>query len=161
MNSLNINRAARLVALLVTLAGLTVALGGCERWALDRQMEELCKKDGGVKVYEKVRDPRIEFSNGAPFYRHTSPNWPQDEYYGPDYKYVVKREILVGKNADVMRGEGRLDRVHSVIFRRVDGKLLGESILYQRSGGDFFTFGFMPSGRNCPSPEVGLAASIF
>lgn len=65
LNALNISRAAKRATFLVTLAGLTVVLGGCERWALDRQMEEMCRKDGGVKVYEKVRDPGIEFSNGA------------------------------------------------------------------------------------------------
>lgn len=161
MNALNTGRAGRRATLLLTLAALTTALGGCERWALDRQMEELCKKDGGVKVYEKVRDPRIEFSNGAPFFRHTSPNWPQDEYYGPDYRYVVKREILVGKDAKPERGEGRLDREHSALYRRVDNKLIGESIRYARGGGDFFTFGFQPSGRSCPSPRADLASSIF
>ena len=136
-------------------------LSGCERWALDWQMDELCKKDGGTKVYEKVRDPKMEFSYGGPFYRHTSPNWPQDEYYGPDYKYVVTREILVGRYAIPERGEGRLDRVHMVLYRKVDNKLLGESILYQRGGGDFFTFGFMPSGNACPLPRKDLAKSIF
>ena len=138
-----------------------LALAGCERWVLDRQMEELCKKDGGIKVYKKVRDPKMEFNNGAPFYRHTSPNWPQDEYYGPDYKYVVTREILVGKDAKPERGEGRLDREYSVLYRRADNKLLGEAIRYARGGGDFFTFGFQPSGRSCPSPHDDLASSIF
>lgn len=161
MNALKTCLTGRRAALLLTFAALTTALGGCERWALDRQMEELCKKDGGVKVYEKVRDPRIEFSNGAPFFRHTSPNWPQDEYYGPDYRYVVKREILVGKDAKPERGEGRLDRVQSAIYRKVDNKLLGESIVYQRGGGDLFSFGFMPSGNACPLPDEGLAKSIF
>ena len=138
-----------------------VFLSGCERWALDRQMEELCKKDGGIKVYEKVRDSKMEFSNGAPFYRHISPGWPQDEYYGPDYKYVVTREILFGKDADIERGEGRLTRTYAALYRRADERLLGESISYGRGGGDFFTFGFEPSGNACPLPRVDLASSVF
>ena len=139
-----------------------LSLAGCERWALDKKMAELCAKDGGVKVYEKVQDPKIEFSDtGGPFHRRTSKYIPEDEYYGPNYKYVVKREILIGKNADPQKGEGRLDRVHSALYRRADGKLLGESVLYQRGGGDFFTFGFQPSGNACPLPDADLAQSIF
>ena len=162
MNALNINRAARRVTLLATLAGLTAVLGGCERWALDRQMEDLCKKDGGIKVYETVTLPASDFSNiGQPLARYQQTAKSEEELLGPDYRFVSKREILVGKDAKPERGEGRLDRVHSAIFRRADNKLLGESVLYQRGGGDLFTLGFMPSGRNCPSPHADLAASIF
>lgn len=42
---------------------LSLGLAGCERWELDRQMEELCRKDGGVKVYEAVTLSAGEFSN--------------------------------------------------------------------------------------------------
>jgi len=43
-------------------------LTGCEKFALDRQMEDLCKKDGGVKVYETVTLPASMFDQlGDPF----------------------------------------------------------------------------------------------
>lgn len=116
MNALNINPAMRRATLLVTLAGLTVALGGCERWALDRQMEELCQKDGGIKLYETVTLPASDFSNiGQPLARYQQKAQSEQDRFGPDYRYVSKREILVGKDANPERGEGRLVRVYSAI----------------------------------------------
>ena len=51
-------RSAAVISLAAT---LLLTLAGCERWALDRKMEELCRKDGGVKVYETVTLPPKEF----------------------------------------------------------------------------------------------------
>ena len=146
----------------LTCLALLVALLGCERWALDRQMEALCAKDGGVKVYEAVTLPASEFSNvGQPLARYAQISRSGTDYFGPDYKYVNKREILVGKNARVENGEGVLARTYSAVYRRSDDKLLGESVLYSRGGGDFFTFGFQPSGNVCPLRGPDLAKSIF
>jgi hypothetical protein len=145
---------------LVALAVLPLA--GCERWALDRQMEELCERDGGVKVYETVTLPAGDFDRfGTPLGRYLKPDTAPDERLGPDYRYVQKAEILVDKNASGERGKGRLDRWYFAIYRRADDKLLGEKILYQRGGGDLFTLGFEPSRKACPSPSPDLAQSVF
>lgn len=138
------------------------ALVGCERYALDRRMEELCKKDGGIKVYEKVMLPASDFSNiGQPLARYQQTAKSVEDYLGPDYKYVSKTEILVGPNANAQRGEGQLVRIYHAIYRRADGHLLGESIAYGRGGGDGFTFGFHPSSNSCPKLTVGLETSVF
>lgn len=42
-------------------AAILASLAGCEKYALDRQMAELCKKDGGLEVYETVTLPRSAF----------------------------------------------------------------------------------------------------
>jgi hypothetical protein len=145
---------------LVALAVLPLA--GCERWALDRQMEELCKRDGGVKVYERVTLPPSDFTSvGQPLGRYWKPGTPPDERLGPEYRYSQKSEILVDKNAQGERGKGRLDRSYVAIYRRADNKLLGEAVSYQRGGGDLFTFGFEPSRNACPLPSVDLAQSVF
>ena len=137
-------------------------LGGCERWSLDKQMEELCKKDGGVKVYETVTLPASDFSNvGQPLARYAKLAKSTNDQYGPDYKYVVKEEILIDRNAKGETGKGILGRIHFALYRRADGKLLGESVLYQRGGGDLFTFGFEPSRNACPRPSADLALAIF
>ena len=150
-----------MIALSLT-AILLSALSGCERYALDRQMEELCKKDGGVKVYETVTLPASEFSNiGQPLARYEQTAKSVSDYLGPDYKYVRETEILVGPKANAQKGEGQLRRLYYAIYRRADGRLLGESIEYDRSGGDGFTFGFQPSGNHCPKPRVGLITSVF
>lgn len=150
----------------VIAAGLVVALllglSGCERHALDRQMEELCKKDGGIKVYETVKLPPSEFSNtGQPLAKYVPIAKSPEDYLGPDYRYVQKQEVLAGKNANTEKGEGRLWRWHSSIYRRSDERLLGESISYGRSGGDGFTFGFQPSSNHCPKPRIDLIKSVF
>lgn len=149
------------IALRMTVISL-LALSGCERWTLDRQMEELCKKDGGVKVYEKVTLPASDFTNvGEPLGRYWKSGTPQDERLGPDYKYVVTEEFLVGKQVKTSTGEGELRRIHEAIYRRSDNRLLGESIWYSRGGGDGFTFGYQPSGNACPLPSTDLARSTF
>jgi hypothetical protein len=141
---------------------VAVPLAGCERWTLDRQMEELCRRDGGVKVYEKVILPPSDFDKfGTPMGRYLNPDTPLDERLGPQYRYVEKNEILVDKNAKGDRGKGRLDRWYFAVYRRADDKLLGEKVSYQRGGGDLFTLGSEPSHKACPSPSPDLAQSIF
>jgi hypothetical protein len=148
--------AAALIAL------LALANGGCERWRLDQQMEVLCKKDGGIKVYETVALPASEFGpGGEPLFKHRAPGTPREDILGPDYRFVLTREILVGPQANAQKGEGQLIRAHNAIYRRADGRLLGEQIWYSRSGGDGFTFGFQPSGKSCPHFNSDVAQEIF
>ena len=45
----------------VATAAILATLAGCEKYALDRQMEELCKKDAGLEVFETVTLPRSAF----------------------------------------------------------------------------------------------------
>ena len=143
-------------------AVLLLTLAGCERWALDRQMEELCKKDGGIKVYETVTLPASDFSNvGQPLARYARLAMSEADYLGPDYRYAARREVLIGEDAKPQKGEGQLVRLYWAIHRRSDGKLLGEQVEYRRIGGDLFTFGFQPSSASCPRVERGVERSIF
>lgn len=146
-----------------SLAALSlISLAGCERWELDRQMEALCKKDGGVKVYETVTLPASEFSNiGQPLARFAQQAQSIEDHLGPEYRYTWQEDMLVGAMAKPEKGDGQLIRLHISIFRRSDGHLLGESISYSRSGGDGFTFGFQPSGNHCPQPRVDVINSVF
>lgn len=59
----------RLIYLIASL--MLVSLVGCEKYALDRQMAELCKKDGGLKVYETVTLPRSSFDPTGYLIRQT------------------------------------------------------------------------------------------
>ena len=144
------------------IALLALANGGCERWRLDQQMEALCKKDGGIKVYETVTLPASEFSKvGQPLARYAQQAKSPEDRLGPDYRYVWQRTVLFGVGAKLEAGEGTLVRNHISITRRADGRLLGESVSYARGGGDGFTFGFQPSGNHCPSPRIDLVSSVF
>ena len=129
----------------ITLIGMSL-LSGCEKWQLDRQMEELCKKDGGVRVYETVKLPPEMFDqSGDPF-----PGWQgrtSEDRLGADY--LVERTERVLNDGDPLKGQGRLIRIERQVIRRTDGKLLGTSVAYARSGGDFIAFPH-PTSKVCP-----------
>jgi hypothetical protein len=114
----------------------------------DRQVREMCAKDGGVKVYETVRLPVEKFNQ-----------WGQVNFYRPDQgedalgsEYVFKRKTVYHK-----QGNPDLFRMHTQVIRRSDGKLLGESVFYKRGGGD------LPGpwhGSSFMCPELGVKADI-
>lgn len=154
MNQRNTKHA---VVIVMAIAGL--ALAGCEKFALDRQMEALCQEDGGVKVYETVTLPPEMFDRwGDPF-----PGWRERKYedrFGPEYRYVM--EIVDIKRGDAFKGEGELRRFVTRIYRRSDSKLMGEAISYGRSGGDFIAFAH-PTSKSCPAlqSESDVIRTVF
>ncbi len=119
----------RSVAVISLAAALLLTLAGCERWALDRKMEELCRKDGGVKVYETVILPAREFESAVnrwgALWRSLS---RKRTTLGRTTAMCSKREILIGPRANAERGEGQLITLYNAIYRRTDGRLLGEQI---------------------------------
>lgn len=142
--------------LLVTL----MLLGGCEKLWLDKQMKELCAKDGGVKVYETVTLPPEMFDqHGDPF-----PGWrarKEEERFGSAYRYANTYHVI--NPGEPSKGEGRLLKVETTITRVEDGKLLGVSMVYGRSGGDFMLWMGHPSHASCPQglTERDLIRSVF
>ena len=139
-------------------------LVGCEKDALNRQMQELCKKDGGIRVYETVTLPASRFGE----YGELLPVMPIKDaknlgelLFGD--KYAIKNEIETIKNGEThgqLYGQGRLDKNTEKIIRNSDGKILGESIWYSRIGGELTLFG-MPSGSNCPYPRENIFNHVF
>lgn len=144
--------------------GLLVAVGAAgflgwfwlvagERLWLDHQVRELCAKDGGVKVYETVKLPPEKFNQWGQinFYRPVE----GDNALGPEY--VLKWELRYYR-----KGSPSLHRSHTQLFRRVDGKLLGESVGYSRGGGDL-PGPWQPSSFSCPDKygQVPLLMAIF
>jgi hypothetical protein len=154
-----LHRAARVRTAIGWLA-IAALMPGCEKYALDRQMDELCKTDGGVKIYETVSLPPEMFDQwGDPF-----PGWrerPLESRLGPDYRYIVETTYL--KSGDPQKGEGRLDKTVTKIVRRSDERVLGVAISYGRSGGDFIAYA-NPSSRTCPTykdDEQWVIKSVF
>lgn len=129
---------------MVTIAGMAIGLGyfwwvaGEKLW-VDHQVRELCAKDGGVKVYETVKLPADKFNQ----YGQIENFRPIDgeNALGPDYKYIWHY-------IDLKKGDPSLSRSHTLIIRRSDNKLLGESISYSRGGGSYWPLAayifFMP-----------------
>mgnify|MGYP001038377730 CR=1 FL=1 len=137
---------------MATLAGLLWLAQG-EKWLADRQVRELCAKDGGVKVYETVRLPAEKFNQ-----------WGQPNFYRPDQgenalgaEYIFKQTISYQ-----LQGTPSLHRYHVQVFSRASGKLLGESIGYSRGGGDL-PGPWAPSSFSCPDKygEIPLLTKIF
>ncbi len=92
---------------------------------LDAEVKRLCAIDGGVKVYETVRLPAERFDKYGgiriPLKQDVKPS---DEYY---YEWIVHHSV---------DGNPSMRRDHFVVYRKADGKLLGEAISYGRRGGD-------------------------
>lgn len=108
----------------------------------DRQVREMCARDGGVKVYETVILPAEQFDKlkrrNFVFFSKALAD-PADEYYGE----TVDRYFRQG-NPNLVRMQYR-------IIRRSDGKMLGESVRYGRAGGDL-PGPWHGSSFTCPDP---------
>lgn len=121
----------------------------------DRQVRELCAKDGGVRVYEMVRLPAEKFNQwGQPNFR--IPITPYTKLQDGD-EYYLEWEML-----SLKQGNPSLWRSHHRLIRRSDRKLLGENIMYARSGGDL-PGPWHGSSLKCPEPSQPpyLEASVF
>ncbi len=109
-------------------------MSGCAKYRIDSQVRELCAQDGGIRVYETVTLPPDKFLEGGDinfFYPTRGENALGEEYvYYSDKTEYIKRE----PRGDLF--ELQMSRYHTKVFRRVDRKLLGELVVYGRSGGD-------------------------
>lgn len=91
----------------------------------DRQVREMCAKDGGVRVYETVRLPSDRFDQFGQIRIPAKQNVkPEDEYF-----YESSTTYTRNGNPEMLKS-------HYGVHRQFDGKLLGEAISYARRGGD-------------------------
>ena len=120
-----------------------------EKDHLNAQMAELCKKDGGVKIYETVKLAPEMFDDLGNL--KAGVNIRTSEQYVTQFAgaYELYSEpVLVIKSGDSLKGEGNLARLHTKLVRISDGKALAETVNYYRSGGDRW-FAGMPSSSTC------------
>jgi len=132
------------------LSGLLWVAEG-EKWLLDRQVRELCAKDGGVKVYETVRlTPDLVDKVGRIWIPDKVRAKPTDEYYYESDIHFYRE------------GNPEMSRTQHRIIRRSDGKVLGELIRYSRSGGEL-PGPWHGSSFMCPDPTKAsnFESSIF
>ena len=124
---------------ILCITGCLSLLSGCMhipyQKMLDAEVDALCAKDGGVKIYETVPLPPERFEkNGelkdVKFTRN-------ENTLGPDYIYKREETYLKGdpKVDPNSIGNAWIKQYHTKIYRRADGKLLGEDINYWRVGG--------------------------
>lgn len=98
-----------------------------EKDRLDDEVRQLCARDGGIRIYERVsmRPDKFDESGFVKFYRRTS-----KEPLGSDYIFESRVDYY-------RRGNPEMWRDYYRVIRRFDGKILGESVTYSRRGGDF------------------------
>jgi hypothetical protein len=128
-----------------------------EKDHLNAQMAELCKIDGGVKIYERVKLPADAFNQWGGL------KTPKSIKKGNEYVsqiadiYESSTEKANIKNGDPFKGEGSLARYLTKVVRVTDKKILAEYVSYSRAGGDRW-FAGMPSAENCP---ISDGTSVF
>ena len=118
----------------------------------DRQVREMCAKDGGVRVYETVSLPAEKFDE----LKRVNFVLPDKTQVGPadEYYSETDRHYYRNGNPEVSRRQYR-------IIRRSDQKILGELVFYGRGGGDL-PGPWHGSSFTCPSStQVRFESAIF
>lgn len=132
---------------------LTLALTGCMGYVpgqqsyWDAQVREMCEKDGGVHIIERVRITKNEMnflgeSDGKLTILVKELAHPKS----PVYAIRGKRKIFASE------GNSSIGRAEWSIIRRSDEKVVANLIRYSRTGGDFPEF-IHQSTFFCPSSE--------
>ena len=144
---------ATLALLVLSALGLSQC-GWVQKVSLDREVDRLCAIDGGVRIYETVRLPKEDFGpDGEVFPQYRSELFTAGRY-GPDYVGRMANEVLV-------TGNPAMQRINSAIVRKADDKVLGEVVIYRRSGGDL-PGPAEPSRYSCPKgPIFNVEQQVF
>ena len=129
--------------LLVTLVGCAGYVPGRQSY-WDAQVKEMCEKDGGVQIIEKLRITKLDVNllgggaDGKIDIMIKELAHPRAPVYA-----VIKETIIREVNPSVWRSE-------SEIVRRVDQVIVARWVAYSRSGGDFPTGLAHDSRFTCP-----------
>lgn len=116
---------------------------------LDAEVRHLCAIDGGIKIYETVKLPKEKFDQWGQvnFYRPTQ----GENALGPDY--LFKQDMHWYRKGDPYTSELTMLRASYTIVRRLNGKVLAETVIYGRGGGDL-PGPWHPSSFSCPESNV-------
>ena len=89
-----------------------------EKDRLDEEVRQLCAKDGGMKIHERVSltADRFDESGFINFYQRMS-----KDPLGPEYILESRIDYFRSGNPEMWRNCYR-------VIRRIDGKVLGESV---------------------------------
>lgn len=135
---------------------VVAGIGGCEatKAYYDWQVREMCAKDGGANVYERMAISPAMFKElkgdlgGGLAIPHESMRRPEIPFYWRSEQRTVRE------------GNPRIARTEHLIIRRSDGKVLGKAVFYGRSGGDFPFTVSEASYFQCPQ-QTHLERQIF
>lgn len=141
----------KLLALCLLPLATACSSGPLAKSALDDEVRRLCAIDGGIKVYETVRLPASRFDKWGNFEVRDSQHLSNAD------EFVLEWDVIY-----LRKDNPTLLRSHHKIIRRADGKLMGQSVMYARGGGDF-PGPWHDSSFSCPEPskQTSLESSIF
>ena len=114
----------------------------------DNQVTKMCKKDGGIKIYEKTNKPLTYFVKKGflkiPFESKSTIN---NEYF------------LRTKDTKIIEGRLSVGEHRTQLIKNKGDIIIAETVSFGRSGGDFPTFAH-PSYHTC-ARNKNLLESMF
>lgn len=144
-------------AIAVVVLGVWLGIPTFNKWQADKLVDELCAKDGGIKVYEVVTLPKERFNQWGQFEVRDEKHMKSgDEYYS-----VWNTSDIEGKHNSTDISVLTIYKHHIGIYRARGKEIIGEAIAYVRRSGD--PIGpWHPSSHSCPENiDTILLKSVF
>jgi len=116
----------------------------------DYRVKEMCEKDGGTKVFERVSIPSTYLDKDGNIRIPAKPSTPDK----PLHFEAKPTDLFYYETIDepIMSGYLAVGKHTFNVVRASDRKILATMIVYSRSGGDFPTFAHS-SSFSCPDPK--------
>lgn len=133
--------------------GIALLLSGCgwDRWEADREIERLCKIDGGVKVFEHDAPPKEFMRLDGKIDLQKLGRASNSQTY-----YLLRNETVVRRDPLVVRFE-------SSLIRGSDKHVLGTKVSYIRPRDHSYVISLFPKHKVCPIDDenTSLAKQVF
>jgi hypothetical protein len=139
----------------LVMLGLSSSIAGCMGYApgaksyWDEQVKAMCKEDGGLTVYERVRISRDQINRGLlPM--------AADGRVGVATQNTAHPEApiyTVWRVSQIRESNPRVRRIESTVIRRVDQAVVARQVIYARAGGDLPTGMSEGTSFICPDGE--------
>ncbi|MGE4330925.1 MAG: hypothetical protein AB7E35_12225 [Diaphorobacter sp.] len=161
MRDLSMHKLIIFILVLPIFSGLL----GCERakTRFDRKVDRLCAADAGDRIYEKVALPKAYFGDDGQFTSDFSRSLLDihGNEKNPFHSVVTRSDVESMGQLFPIRTSIKIQRTSEYLIRTLDGKILGERVVYSRVGGDFFGPWEASSAHSCPIFKSGLSNEIF
>lgn len=123
-----------IIAIAVVVSGCMGYVPGAKSY-WDEQVRAMCKEDGGVTVYERVRISRDQINRRVlPMAADGRLSVATKNTAHPEAPIYAVRRI-----SQIRDSNPRVRRIESTIFRRIDGVVVAKQVIYARVGGDIPT----------------------
>ena len=135
---------------------LVAGIGGCEatKAYYDWQVREMCAKDGGATVYERM-------TISSEMFKKMRGNIGGVPVVPPESARDTEVPVFSRTEAQRIReGHPSITRSEYTIIRRSDAKVLGKAVYYGRGGGDFPFTASHPTSFGCPQ-DAELERKLF